>query len=102
MFLVALSEYDQVLVESDNEVDSSRCLFIHLPVLLLSAEFLSAHIHCLVESYNVNAYRTATFRFFVQAVLFNRSYSRMGWAWTSKKRTVADNWNTVLQFEHNT
>jgi len=29
MFLVALSEYDQVLVESDNEVDSSRAyLFI--------------------------------------------------------------------------
>jgi len=28
MFLVALSEYDQVLVESDNEVDSSRCLLI--------------------------------------------------------------------------
>ena len=25
MFLVALSEYDQVLVESDNEVDSSTC-----------------------------------------------------------------------------
>jgi len=28
MFLVALSEYDQVLVESDNEVDGSCCLFI--------------------------------------------------------------------------
>ena len=28
MFLVALSEYDQVLVESDNEVDISRCLLI--------------------------------------------------------------------------
>jgi len=69
MFLVALSEYDQVLVESDNEVDSSRCLFIHLPVLLLSAEFLCAHIHCLVASYNVNAYRTATFRFFCSSGL---------------------------------
>jgi len=27
MFLVALSEYDQVLVESDNEVYNLLCLF---------------------------------------------------------------------------
>jgi len=36
MFLVALSEYDQVLVESDNEVDCILpCLFICTSILLL-------------------------------------------------------------------
>jgi len=36
MFLVALSEYDQVLVESDNEVDCNLpCLFICTSILLL-------------------------------------------------------------------
>jgi len=38
MFLVALSEYDQVLVESDNEVDSSRCLLM-CTVLTASTKF---------------------------------------------------------------
>lgn len=34
MFLVALSEYDQVLVESDNEVSHKHCAFFNQSPLL--------------------------------------------------------------------